>query len=105
MLRRACNQSFNQITVDGDTSTNDTVVGLASGKAGGINISDDISDEGLRLQSALTALCQGLAKMIAWDGEGANVLLAVAVEGAATEEDARIIAKSVASSSLTKAGE
>ncbi len=54
------------------------------------------------LQDALTALCQGLGKSIAWDGEGANVLLAVRVEGAASREDARAIAKSIASSSLAK---
>ncbi|QDZ23266.1 arginine biosynthesis bifunctional protein ArgJ [Chloropicon primus] len=102
MLKQAVDESFNQITVDGDTSTNDTVVALASGKAGNARIEEENSADAKLLQSALTALCQGLGKSIAWDGEGANVLLAVNVQGAKTKEDARVIARSVTTSSLTK---
>jgi len=102
MLKHAVEESFNQITVDGDTSTNDTVVALCSGKVPGVKITEEGSPDAQLLQDALTALCQGLGKSIAWDGEGANVLLAVRVEGAGSREDARTIAKSIASSSLAK---
>ena len=101
MLKNAVVDSFNQITVDGDTSTNDTVVALASGKVP-VSVKDESSDEAIILQEALTALCQGLGKSIAWDGEGANVLIAVKVVGADNKEDARVIARSIASSSLAK---
>jgi glutamate N-acetyltransferase/amino-acid N-acetyltransferase len=92
-----------QITVDGDTSTNDTVIGLASGAAGAPKITDAGSADGRALEAAVTALLQGLAKAIAWDGEGATCLMEIRVEGAATDADARVVAKSVAGSSLTKA--
>jgi hypothetical protein len=159
-----------QITVDGDTSTNDTVIGLASGKAGSAPITDASSADGKVLESALTALLQvgwrscscstalsaarqpllalvkplhvthsvnlqsphagaltflqplcithpsachigtdtlrtllqGLAKSIAWDGEGATCLMEVEVTGAKSDADARTAAKSVAGSSLVK---
>ncbi|GBF99744.1 hypothetical protein Rsub_12519 [Raphidocelis subcapitata] len=68
MLRRATDASFNSITVDGDTSTNDTVIGLASGKAGAPRVTDAGSADGKALEAAVTALLQGLAKAIAWDG-------------------------------------
>jgi len=102
MLRRACDASFNAITVDGDTSTNDTVIGLASGAAGNAVIADGSSADAKALSGALTALLQGLAKSIAWDGEGATCLIEVKVTGAASDADARIVAKSVVGSSLAK---
>jgi glutamate N-acetyltransferase/amino-acid N-acetyltransferase len=104
MVARASDASFNAITVDGDTSTNDCVVGLASGKAmeGAPEISDAASADGNALEAALTALLQGLAKSIAWDGEGATVLVEVEVTGAASDADARVVARSVAGSSLAK---
>lgn len=102
MLRRACEASFNAITVDGDTSTNDTVIGLASGTSGAAVISDASSKDGQVLEAALTALLQGLAKSIAWDGEGATCLMEVSVTGAKSDADARTAAKSVAGSSLVK---
>ena len=92
-----------QITVDGDTSTNDTVLGLASGAAGNPTITDASSSSGAKLEGALTATLQGLAKSVAWDGEGATCLLQVKCVGAQSEEDALLAAKSVAASSLTKA--
>lgn len=103
MLRRATDASFNAITVDGDTSTNDTVIGLASGKAGAPRVTDAGSADGKALEAAVTALLQGLAKAIAWDGEGATCLMEITVTGAASDGDARVVAKSVAGSSLTKA--
>ena len=102
IMKRASQKSFNQITVDGDTSTNDTVIGLASGAAGGEVISDPTSKEAATLEAAVTALLQGLAKSIAWDGEGATVLIQCSVTGAETEEDANKVAKSVVGSSLAK---
>ena len=161
-----------QISVDGDTSTNDTVIGLASGAAGNTKITDLASPEAKQLEDAVTALLQvgpahllgfsaqhcvptmalhhkhiamvlgvwaalatcprhnmscvacrcrlpelhvtkaasrsasalqGLAKSIAWDGEGATCLIEVQTSGAASDEDARKISKSVVASSLVKA--
>lgn len=96
---RACMQ----ITVDGDTSTNDTVLALASGAAAATPITDPQSADAATLEAALTAVLQGLAKSIAWDGEGATCLLEISCVGASTQEDALTVAKSVAASSLTKA--
>jgi len=104
MLRAGADASFNQISVDGDTSTNDTVIGLASGAAEGVKKIAKASDPGAStLQAAVTALLQGLAKSVAWDGEGATCLLEVTVQGAKSDADARLAAKAVASSSLVKA--
>jgi len=102
MFRRASASSFNQITVDGDTSTNDTVIGLTSGMAGGAEITDAGSTEGQCLEAALTAVLQGLAKSIAWDGEGATVLIECEVLGAPNDDAANKVAKSVVGSSLVK---
>ncbi|GAX85732.1 hypothetical protein CEUSTIGMA_g13147.t1, partial [Chlamydomonas eustigma] len=103
MVKRASMASFNQITVDGDTSTNDCVIGMASGVAGNAIITDAGSAEGKKLEAALTALLQGLAKSIAWDGEGATCLMEISVDGASSDADARKVALSVAGSSLAKA--
>lgn len=92
-----------QITVDGDTSTNDTVLALASGAAGNEAISDGGSAAAQRLEAAMTAVLQGLAKAVAWDGEGATCLLEITCVGAAAPDAALTVAKSVASSSLAKA--
>ncbi|XP_058767222.1 arginine biosynthesis bifunctional protein ArgJ, chloroplastic [Vicia villosa] len=103
MVQVAVNRSFNQITVDGDTSTNDTVIALASGLSGLSRISSLDSDEAIQLQACLDAVMQGLAKSIAWDGEGATCLIEVIVTGANSEAEAAKVARSVASSSLVKA--
>ncbi|XP_075517344.1 LOW QUALITY PROTEIN: arginine biosynthesis bifunctional protein ArgJ, chloroplastic [Primulina tabacum] len=103
MVLVAVNRSFNQITVDGDTSTNDCVIALASGLSGANNISSLQSPESQHLQACLDAVMQGLAKSIAWDGEGATCLIEVKVNGAYSEAEAAKVARSVASSSLTKA--
>ncbi|XP_033147981.1 arginine biosynthesis bifunctional protein ArgJ, chloroplastic isoform X1 [Brassica rapa] len=102
MVKVAVNRSFNQITVDGDTSTNDTVIALASGLSGSPFISSLNCKEALQLQACLDAVMQGLAKSIAWDGEGATCLIEVTVKGTETEAEAARIARSVASSSLVK---
>lgn len=103
LFKRAAVKSFNQITVDGDTSTNDTVIGLASGAAGNQIIKDASSPEAAQLEAAVTALLQGLAKSIAWDGEGATCLMEISCTGAADEAAANAVARSVAGSSLVKA--
>ncbi|XP_074273299.1 arginine biosynthesis bifunctional protein ArgJ, chloroplastic [Silene latifolia] len=103
MVQVAVGRSFNQITVDGDTSTNDTVIALASGLSGAARIYDLSSPEASQLQSCLDAVMQGLAKSIAWDGEGATCLIEVTVTGTSNEADAAKVARSVASSSLVKA--
>lgn len=101
-VREACDLSFNMISVDGDTSTNDTLVVLANGAAGGPEIKAHTPAAAL-FQEALNDVTVELAKAIARDGEGATKLLEVQVEGAATEADARIAARGVVSSSLLKA--
>lgn len=103
MIARAVAASFNQITVDGDTSTNDTVIALASGAAGGAAISDPRSADAAMLEMAVTALLTGLAKSVASDGEGATCLIEVTVSGAADLAAAQKIARSVAGSDLFKA--
>ncbi|KAB5532253.1 hypothetical protein DKX38_018923 [Salix brachista] len=100
MVQISVNRSFNQITVDGDTSTNDTVIALASGLSGSTSISNINCHEAMQLQACLDAVMQGLAKSIAWDGEGATCLIEVTVTGAESEAKAAKIARSVASSSL-----
>ncbi|MDR1129146.1 MAG: bifunctional glutamate N-acetyltransferase/amino-acid acetyltransferase ArgJ [Treponema sp.] len=101
-LRRAAWRSFNRVTVDGDCSTNDTLLALANGEAR--NPPVETGGEGYEaFASALESLCVGLARAMARDGEGASRLMTVTVRGAAREDDAEILAKSVASSSLVKA--
>ena len=94
--------SFNRISVDGDTSTNDTCLVLANGLAGNETITGEGEDYAAFLK-ALKALCVRLARMMAKDGEGARHLITCTVAGAKDEESAQTIAKSVISSTLTKA--
>ena len=98
-LCHAVNGSFNRVSVDGDTSTNDTIVILANGKAGDQSLSGaDLTT----FTEALSALCINLAKMIARDGEGATKLIEVQIQGAASAEDAVAAARTVAISPLVK---
>ncbi len=98
-LCEAVTRSFNCITVDGDMSTNDTVLALANGAAR----KSELTGENLQVfQAALNAVCISLAKQIARDGEGATKLITVRVDGAATEADARTVGLSVANSNLVK---
>ena len=101
MLKQAVDQSFNQITVDGDTSTNDTVLALANGQSRTPAIAAEGPEQQL-LQQMLTAVCQSLAKAIARDGEGATTLMEITVQGAKTDAAARKIARTVAGSMLVK---
>ncbi|KAE8689768.1 Arginine biosynthesis bifunctional protein ArgJ [Hibiscus syriacus] len=103
MVQVAVSRSFNQITVDGDTSTNDSVIAFASGLAGSNWITSMSTYDAALLQAGLDAVMQGLAKSIASDGEGATCLIEVTVSGAKGEAEAGKIARSVAASSLVKA--
>ncbi len=100
-LREAVNASFNMITVDCDTSTNDTVALLANGVAGGDPLNEGHPAAGLFCQ-ALTQVCVHLARAICADAEGATKLIEVRVEGAASLADARRAARGVAGSLLVK---
>ena len=102
-LRRAVKRSFNRLTVDGDTSTNDMVVIMANGEAGNENIMPGNNDNYEIFTSALEYVCAAIARKMARDGEGATKLVTVTVAGAGCEEKAEILAKAVASSSLVKA--
>jgi glutamate N-acetyltransferase/amino-acid N-acetyltransferase len=101
MLARAVNRSFNQITVDGDTSTNDTVIALANGQSRTPAITSP-GPEADKLEAMLTEVCIYLAKAIARDGEGATCLMEVQVSGAPDEASANKIARTIAGSSLVK---
>jgi glutamate N-acetyltransferase / amino-acid N-acetyltransferase len=102
MLGRAADRSFNQITVDGDTSTNDTLIALANGESRTPAIFRP-GAEADKLEAMLTAVCQYLAKAIARDGEGATCTIEVHVSGTHTDREARQIAREIAGSSLLKA--
>jgi glutamate N-acetyltransferase/amino-acid N-acetyltransferase len=101
MLTRAADRSFNSITVDGDTSTNDSLIALANGESRTPAITE-MGAEAEKLEAMLTAVCQHLARAIARDGEGATCLVEVKVTGAPDETAARQIAKTIAGSSLVK---
>jgi glutamate N-acetyltransferase/amino-acid N-acetyltransferase len=100
-LRAAVDLSFNAITVDGDTSTNDSVIVLANGAAGNTIITPG-SSAFRRFEEALTELCQWLGREIARDGEGATKLVEIVVSGASSVSDARRVAMTVARSNLVK---
>ena len=100
-LKKAVDSSLNMLTVDGDSSTNDTVLIFANGEAGAGPIEPG-SPAGDTFQEALTQLCVHLTRLLARDGEGASRILQVVVEGASGEADARAAAKTIASSSLVK---
>ena len=102
MVSRAADKSFNQITVDGDTSTNDSLIALANGQSRTPAITEP-GAEADKLEAALTEVCMHLAKAIARDGEGATCLIEVRVSGATDDEAARQIARTIAGSALFKA--
>ena len=93
--------TFNSITVDGDTSTNDTVIVMANGLAGN-NPLTPAHPDWENFYTALRLVAEDLAKSIARDGEGATKLIEVEVDGAASDEEARKIAKTVVGSPLVK---
>jgi len=100
-LRQSVNRSFNRITVDRDTSTNDMVLLLASGEAGNQEIAEGSQALG-QFDNALNEIMLDLAKMIVRDGEGATKLVRIQITGAASDDDALVAARSVATSQLVK---
>jgi glutamate N-acetyltransferase/amino-acid N-acetyltransferase len=96
-LRRSIEVSFNRISVDGDTSTNDTVLLLASGASGAA-----IGAQNAAFAAALTQVCTSLARQIVADGEGITHVVELRIEGAATDAEALRVAKAIAHSPLVK---
>lgn len=101
MVSRAADKSFNQITVDGDTSTNDSLIALANGESRTPAITE-AGPEADKLEAMLTEVCTGMAKSIARDGEGATCLLEIQVTGTSDDAAARQIARTIAGSALFK---
>ncbi len=101
-LQYAVELSFNSISIDGDTSTNDTLLVMANGAAGNQPIERLDSPDGLAFRDALTALCQRLAKEIVRDGEGATRFVTITVRGALSRDEAKLAAMTVAKSPLVK---
>jgi glutamate N-acetyltransferase/amino-acid N-acetyltransferase len=100
LVRRVADESFNMVTIDGDMSTNDMLAVFANGAAGGPPM---LPGAGLEeLEAALLVVCLDLCRQLAGDGEGASRLFTVNVRGAATREEARQMARAVASSNLVK---
>ena len=99
LLREACDHSLNCMSIDGDTSTNDTVLLLASG-ASGARVRDDRTRK--KLSAALTEVCQSLAEQIVSDGEGVQHVIRLFVEQARSREEALLVARTIAHSMLVK---
>ncbi|MGE0407526.1 MAG: bifunctional glutamate N-acetyltransferase/amino-acid acetyltransferase ArgJ [Candidatus Korobacteraceae bacterium] len=99
MLAKACGESFNRISIDGDTSTNDTALLLASG-ASGVDVSKPA--ERTRFVAVLADVCQSLAKQIVADGEGVQHVVALKIEQAKSEAEAEQVARAIANSPLVK---
>ena len=101
MVKQAANASFNCITIDGDTSTNDSFILMATG-AGALAVTDSDSDEYKALAQAVTELSQTLAQMIVRDGEGATKFITIKIEGGNSVEECRKIAYAIGHSPLVK---
>ncbi len=101
MLERAAEVSYHRITVDGETSTNDTVLLLANGRAGHPSL-NRMDRDGEKFQSMLSEVCQNLAKSLVRDGEGATKFIEILIQGARDKEDAKQAAYAVAHSPLVK---
>jgi glutamate N-acetyltransferase / amino-acid N-acetyltransferase len=99
MVKRVVDRTFNNLTVDGDTSTNDMVLVLANG-ASGVHV--ESRKDLVRFEEGLFALCNSLCMLIAQDGEGATKRIEINVTGAKTPEDAKLAAKAIANSNLVK---
>jgi glutamate N-acetyltransferase / amino-acid N-acetyltransferase len=102
VVKESVDDSFNMITVDGDTSTNDMVVVLANGKAGNERITDEKSKDGKVFRNKLREMMQHLAKLIVSDGEGSSKFVEYRVDGAPDKQTARTIARSISDSILVK---
>ncbi|WP_109015050.1 bifunctional glutamate N-acetyltransferase/amino-acid acetyltransferase ArgJ [Novimethylophilus kurashikiensis] len=101
MIRHAVNRSFNCITVDGDTSTNDSLIFIASGQAGNAEITEQSADY-VALRDALTEIAAVLAQAIVRDGEGATKFMTIEVEGGKDEAECRKVGYAIARSPLVK---
>jgi len=102
LLKHAVDRSFNSLTIDGDTSTNDTVAFLANGAAGGSDIAEADSPDYIALRDVLTDFAIDLAQLVVRDGEGATKFVTIRVAEAASEDAARRIASTIARSPLVK---
>jgi glutamate N-acetyltransferase / amino-acid N-acetyltransferase len=102
LVRDAADQSFNRITIDGDTSTNDSFVLIATQLAGHAQITQLASGDGQRLRDAVVAVAQQLAQAIVRDGEGATKFISVCIDGGKTEDECRQVAYAIAHSPLVK---
>lgn len=102
LLTNAITKSFNSISIDGDTSTNDTVAILANGAAGGIPISSTGSEDYIKMSETLTSFAIDLAKLVVRDGEGATKFVTIKVTNAESYEDAKRVASTIARSPLVK---
>ena len=102
LVRELAEQSFNRITIDGDTSTNDSFTLIATQRAGNAEITSLASAEGQALVAALAGVARRLAQAIVRDGEGATKFITVQVEGGANGEECRKVAYAIAHSPLVK---
>ena len=102
LLKTTVNLSFNRITVDGDTSTNDSCILIATGQAGGVEITSEADSRYAAVLDVLTRVMKRLAQLIVRDGEGATKFITVAVEGGADTQECCDIAYSIAHSPLVK---
>lgn len=102
LVRELADSSFNRVTIDGDTSTNDSFVVVATHKAGNASITSLASPEGRALKAAMLDVAQLLAQAIVRDGEGATKFITVCVEGGKTAEECRKVAYAIAHSPLVK---
>lgn len=103
LLKKAADKTFNMVSVDGDTSTNDMLCILASGLAENEKITDEASPDALVFYTALEELCRYIARHIARDGEGATKLIECRIRNFSSEDGAKVLAKSVINSPLVKA--
>ena len=102
LVREAADRSFNRISIDGDTSTNDSFVLIATHQAGHAPITQLESKEGAQLRKAVIAVSQQLAQAIVRDGEGATKFITVRVDGGNTKDECRLVAYAIAHSPLVK---
>ena len=102
LVKLAADRSFNRITIDGDTSTNDSFVLVASGAAGNAPIASFDSSDGAVLRDAVIDVAEQLAQAIVRDGEGATKFITVVVEGGKTPAECRQVAYAIAHSPLVK---
>jgi glutamate N-acetyltransferase/amino-acid N-acetyltransferase len=102
LVRDAADESFNRITIDGDTSTNDSFVLIATHRAGNAPIADLGSPDGIALRDAVVDVARRLAQAIVHDGEGATKFITVQVDGGNTVAECRLVAYAVAQSPLVK---